>query len=121
LHSRDVCADGFGLPGILGVQQARNYPDLAQASCWGGGNLIAAPPDWRKVSGKSSTRGQVLRRLANAEAEHGVRIRSAIESGSRPWRAAPPMQPISELSQKLGEVEEGEGGDTSECQSFKDA
>jgi hypothetical protein len=30
LASRDGCDDGFGLPGILGVQQARNYPDLAK-------------------------------------------------------------------------------------------
>ena len=47
-----------------------------------------APPNHPAIP--SDVHAEIMRRLAHAEAEHGVRILLAIESGSRAWGFASP-------------------------------
>ena len=47
-----------------------------------------APPNHPAIP--SDVRAEIMRRLAHAEAEHGVRILLAIKSGSRAWGFASP-------------------------------
>ncbi len=47
-----------------------------------------APPNHPAIP--SDVHAEIMRRLAHAEVEHGVRIVLAIESGSRAWGFASP-------------------------------
>lgn len=45
----------------------------------------------------SDVRAEILRRIRNAEAEHGVRVLLAVESGSRAWGFESPNSGVLEV------------------------